>query len=428
MKLHITIAAAMCLALSSCNKGTENPSPSQPFPNILLIIADDIGKDAMAGYAEGTIKPNTPHLDSMREAGLAFNNAWVYSTCSPTRSSIISGMHGHHTGVQWAGDQLDDSVQVLQHYINEQTGDAYATAVIGKWHLAGVVPNYDPETRGIDHYAGLLSGGVQDYNNWRRTEDGATQNESSYITEAFTNMAVDWLEVQEKPWFLWLAYTAPHTPFHAPPANMHQQGALVPYEDGMDPMPYYMAAIEAMDYQIGELLDAIPRSEWDETTIFFLGDNGTPAEVVQSPYTNNSAKGSVYQGGINTPFFACGRGVDRIGEDDNLICSTDLFATIAELSRVNIKQIHNSHSFASLLSIPGTVREYQYSDLNNGNKDQYVISNGSYKLLVNTNAGRQFFNLTTDPYETMPIDNADLTDAERTIKQLLEAKGDSIRQ
>lgn len=428
MNVRFTWAIFLCLLVASCAKSPEQPTPSQSTPNVLLIIADDVGKDALAGYAEGIIQPYTPHLDSLRESGLSFTNAWVYPTCSPTRSSIITGKYGYRTGVKMAGDVLDDSVQVLQDYIQAETGDAYSTAIIGKWHLSGSQSNYDPETRGIDHYAGLLSGGVQEYSNWVKTEDGASENQTTYITEAFTDMAVDWLEVQEKPWFLWLAYTAPHTPFHAPPASMHSQGPLVPFQEGMDALPYYLAAIEALDFQIGALLDALPRSEWDETTIFFLGDNGTPGQVAQSPYTNQSAKGSLYQGGINTPFFVSGRSVERTGEDTNLICSTDLFATISELSGVSVTDIHDSQSFVSLLSQPGSLREYQYAEMDDGTRDQYVISNGAYKLLVNVNGGRQFYDLVADPYENSPIPNMDQSATERSIKQDLETEAARIRQ
>ena len=69
--------------------------------------------------------------------------------------------------------------------------------------------------------------------------------------ESILDLSIDWINQQSKPWFMWLAYNAPHTPFHAPPSNMHSQGNLPAYNNGLDPIPYYMAAIEAMDFQIG---------------------------------------------------------------------------------------------------------------------------------------------------------------------------------
>ena len=154
---HLTLLLLTLTLLFNCSKD-EEPSNTDNIerPNILLIIADDMGKDATNGFPEGDIKPNTPNIDKIRNDGLTFNNLWVHPTCSPTRASIITGKYGYRTGVKWANDILDPSEQILHHYLKEETNDAYATAVIGKWHLSGESPNTDPETLGMDYYAGLL--------------------------------------------------------------------------------------------------------------------------------------------------------------------------------------------------------------------------------------------------------------------------------
>ncbi|MEZ4920337.1 MAG: sulfatase-like hydrolase/transferase [Saprospiraceae bacterium] len=136
--------------------------------------------------------------------------------------------------------------QSIQHYLRENTNEAYATALVGKWHLSGNDASVNPESFGIDYYAGLIRGAVDDYYQWQLTEDGTGSMQTGYCTEVFTDLSIDWIKAQSKPWFLWLAYNAPHTPFHVPPGNMHSQGNLPPYTNGLDPMPYYMAAIEAM--------------------------------------------------------------------------------------------------------------------------------------------------------------------------------------
>ena len=179
------------------------------------------------------------------------------------------------------------------------------------------------------------------------TEDGAGSFETEYTTKKFTDLAIDWIHQQDKPWFMWLAHNAPHTPFHVPPNGMHTQGNLPTFLDGMDETPYYMAAIEAMDFQIGRLLDRIPEEERENTIIIFIGDNGSPNEVAQSPYSNFTSKGSLNQGGINVPMFISGKGVSRSGNDDSLITSTDLFATISELAGVTVNEIHDSKSSVS---------------------------------------------------------------------------------
>lgn len=403
-----------------------NATPSTQ-PNILFIIADDMGKDATAGFSEGTVKPNTPNLNDIKDAGLTFNNFWTYPTCSPTRASIITGKYGYSSGVKSVGDVLGNSETVLQKYINEQTDNEYATAVVGKWHLAGNDATVNPESFGIDYYAGLLSGGVQDYYRWRLSEDGEGTLQTSYTTEVFTDLAIDWVNDQEKPWFLWLAYNAPHTPFHIPPAGMHSQGSLPEYEDNLDATPYYMAAIEAMDYQIGRLLENISSEELDNTIIIFIGDNGTPGQVAQAPYSRRKAKGSLYQGGVNIPMFIAGKGVSRTGEDNSLIGSTDLYSTIAELAGVNSSMIHDSKSFKNLLSNTVAQRAFQYTESGDDAEGSWTISNGEYKLIVNADSSEEMYDLSNDPYENDNLLNGSLTSSQENAKAALETELAIIR-
>lgn len=406
--------------------GTTDPTGDNQ-PNILLIIADDMGKDATPGFSEGSVKPNTPNLDGIRNSGLSFNNLWVNPTCSPTRASMITGKYGHRTGVKWAGDELDQSEVILHRYLKEETNDTYSTAVIGKWHLSGENATLNPEVYGMDYYAGLTRGAAQSYYQWQLNESGAVSFQSEYTTQVFTDLSIDWIKDQTQPWFLWLAYNAPHTPFHIPPAEMHTQGDLPAYVDGMDATPYYMAAIEAMDYQIGRLLEEMPEEELDNTIIIFLGDNGTPPQVVQAPYTNTSAKGSMYQGGVNVPLFVSGKGVERTGQDNSLLCSTDVFSTIAELAGINGSEIHDSKSFASLLTGGGSNRTYQYSELKNDTNDLWAISNGTYKLIVNATSEQEMYHLGNDPYERTNLLSGTLTAAEEAAKTELEAELLNIR-
>jgi len=396
-------------------------------PNILFIIADDMGKDATAGFSEGSIKPNTPNLNSIKDAGLTFNNFWTYPTCSPTRASIITGKYGHRTGIKWVGATLSNSETVLQRYIKEQANQEYATAVVGKWHLSGNDSAMNPETFGIDYYAGIISGGVQNYYRWDLSEDGASTIQVGYTTEVLTDLAINWINNQEKPWFLWLAYNAPHTPFHVPPSEMHTRGNLPNYNDNLDGLPYYMAAIEAMDYQIGRLLENMSTEERDNTIIIFIGDNGTPGQVAQAPFARRKAKGSLYQGGVNIPMFISGKGVSRTGEENSVIGSTDLYSTIAELAGVNSSEIHDSKSFKNLLSTSTAARAFQYAEMDDGDRDLWAISNGTYKLIVNANRSEEMYNLSNDPYEENNLLNGTLTATQEAAKVVLETELRGIR-
>lgn len=416
-------------SIVSCSKDDNHIDiTTTSSPNILLIIADDLGKDAINGYQEGTIKPNTPTIDAIRNSGLLFSNFWVNPTCTPTRASIITGKYGYHTDVKGVGDVLSSSETVVQKYINDMTNNKYATAVVGKWHLSGNNATFNPESFGIDYYAGLIRGTVDDYYQWQLTEDGATSLETNYTTEKFTDLAINWVNNQSKPWFLWLAYNAPHSPFHVPPNNMHSQGTLPEYTAGMDAIPYYMAAIEAMDFQIKRLIDSLPEDERENTVIIFIGDNGTPNQVAQSPYTSSTVKNTLYQGGINVPMFISGKGISRTGTDNNILTGTDLFTTITQIAGIDVNEYHDSKGFKNLFSQSVGTRNVQYSELKDGSTESWTISNGTYKLLIKNSGSEEMYHLTNDPYEQNNLLNGTLTTTEQNAKQQLETELSNIRQ
>ena len=432
-KNYILFVTLLIILLSSCSEDDNEISKdtNAAMPNILLIIADDMGKDATAGFSEGNIKPSTPNINSIKNNGITFNNFWVYPTCTPTRASIITGKYGYRTNVKQVNDALDNSETILHKYINQQSNDAYATALVGKWHLSGNEAKINnPEILGMDYFAGLMKGATQDYYQWILAENGKETNQTEYITEKFTDLAIDWIDKQDKPWFLWMACTAPHTPFHTPPSNMHSQGDLGDYSQGMNAMPYYMAAIEAMDFQIGRLLEHIPDSERDNTIIIFIGDNGTPNQVAQSPYSNSKVKGSLYQGGINTPLFVSGQGVTRIGqEDNNLITSTDLFATIAQIAGSSKLEINDSKSFQTLFTESLGIRDFQYSEMDDSNSNNlWTISDGEYKLIENANGNKEMYDLLSDPYEGYDLLLGTLNGLQQTAKTGLENELVKIRK
>jgi len=416
------------ISLLSCSEDIKMEVIQESSPNILLIIADDLGKDAINGFQEGSIKPNTPNIDAIRNNGLMFSNFWVNPTCTPTRGTIITGKYGYHTGIKGVGDMLNSSETVVQKYITDNTNGAYATAVIGKWHLSGNNAGFNPESFGIDYYAGLIRGAVDDYYQWQLTEDGATSLQTNYTTEVFTDLSINWVNNQSNPWFLWLAYNAPHTPFHVPPSNMHSQGTLPEYVLGMDATPYYMAAIEAMDFQIGRLLESLPTDEIENTVIIFIGDNGTPNQVAQSPYSSSTVKNTLYQGGINVPMFISGKGVSRTGADTNLLTGTDLFATMAQIAGVNVTEYEDSKGFKSLFSQSSGIRNFQYSELKDGSTESWTISDGTYKLLIQDIGIEEMYHLTNDPYEHNNLLKGSLTSAQQNAKVQLETELNNIRQ
>jgi len=331
--------------------------PTQP--NILLIVADDLGVDASNGYQNSAILPNTPHLDSLRGAGLTFMNAWAAPKCTPTRATIMSGKYGVKTGVTNTPGNLDASHTSIFNALSTQTSNAYADAVIGKWHISQPVDYNHPSELDIDYYAGAFSSQVADYYNWEKVHnDGTTSMETTYATTDITDEAINWVNAQNQPWFLWLAHVAPHGPFHIPPAELYTSTRT------NNNQRKYMTMIEAMDYEIGRLLDNVPSNVLANTVIIFIGDNGTPNGALQN-YPSGHGKSSVYQGGAHVPLIISGAGVTRQNEQENaLVAATDLYATILELTGGDLAGgVNNSHSFKHLLSgTTGSKRTHNYTE------------------------------------------------------------------
>lgn len=436
----------LIMMMVSCGKGsnpnetdsiltsTDTPSATESPPNILLIIADDMGLDASPVHNEGFQKPHMPELESLSRNGITFDNFWVNPVCSPTRATILTGKYGVNSGVLGVspGNNGVSTTEVsLQSYLSENSN--YTSAVIGKWHLSnnfnGGVDN--PELMGVQHYAGMISGAHSDYSDWTLTENGQMSNVQQYSTSYFTDKSIEWIEQQESssdaPWFLWLAYTAPHTPFHLPPAELLSDNTLSGDEADVaaDPLSYYLAMLEALDSEMGRLLDTV---DMDNTMVIFMGDNGTPNQVVQSPYSRAHAKGSVYQGGINTPMVISGKGVGRSDQRESaLINSTDLYATITDTAETGLRTIHNSVSFKNLLNGQDyTAREFIYAEVESNNL-AWAIRNEQYKLIEFQGGTQELYDLIQDPYEGSELISSGLTSEQSLAKESLENYVSQIR-
>lgn len=396
-------------------------------PNILLIIADDMGLDATPGYNIGSQKPIMPTLENIIKSGVKFTNVWSNPTCTPTRATILTGKYGFRTNVVKVDDVLSTSETSIQKYINQNLENKYSNAVIGKWHLSK--DSNHPSQMEIDYYAGSLIGSLKDYNNWSLNINGETTNSTDYNTTKYTDLAINWVKDQTDPWFLWLAYNAPHTPFHLPPNELHSKGFLPTDEASIkaNPMPYYLAMLEAMDTEIGRLLGSMTSEEKENTVIIFIGDNGTPGAVAQE-YNSKRAKGSLYHGGINVPMIISGKNVARINDtEDALINLTDLYATIANLAGINVSNINDSFSFHELLSTTSEgKRDYIYSEMEgNSNLLSKTVRNKTHKYILFDDGSESLFNLNEKPFETkdlLRVNNLPLNESDSKIKDELVIK------
>ncbi|MEL6942200.1 MAG: YHYH protein, partial [Bacteroidota bacterium] len=237
-----------------------------------------------------------------------------------------------------------------------------------------------------------------------------------------TNATLDWINAQDKSWFLCLSHAAPHSPFHVPPDGLYSVGNT----NGR--LNRYLAAIEAMDHEIGRLLDNLDATTLANTTIIFIGDNGTPAPVIQF-FPEDHAKGTLYEGGIRVPMIFSGKQVSRNGEmEDGLSQTTDLYATILELVGAQLPGgIHNSLSLKAALSCEDQInRSYNYTDYEDGNELAWAIRNEQYKLIQYENGFEAFFDLSENLLESENLIDQ-LSAEQEEIKDALSLEAQMIR-
>ncbi len=425
-KLTFTFISLLLL-LTSCSNNEEiiendkeTMALNSSTPNVLLIIADDMGIDATPGFELGDEKPNMPTISNLQQNGITYTNTWSNPVCSPTRAGILTGKYGFNTNVLNAGDQLNTNEISIQNTVKQSS--TYKTAVIGKWHLSDD-PNH-PNDMGIDYYAGSLPGGLRAYNDWTLTVNGLNTPESSYATTKYTDLAIDWIKTQDQPWFLWLAHNTPHTPFHLPPNDLHNRNNLPNDQASINsnPRPYYFAMIEAMDKEIGRLLESFDKETLENTLIIFVGDNGTPSTVSQA-YNSRRTKGSIFQGGIHVPLIVSGGAVTKKNTtDDSLINTVDLFATIAEATGSSIFETNESISFKTTFSEKNAnSRSYNYSEIGTNNETvTKAIRSKTHKYILFGDNTEALYNLENDPLENINLLNENRLPLNNNDKQQLD--------
>lgn len=416
--------------------------------NVLIIIADDLGVDAVGAYAEGVAPPSTPNIDAFAASGVLFRNAWANPFCSPSRACIQTGRYSVRTGVgrpipTLPGLPAQNVLRLEETTIPEMLDNAnsgYAHAAIGKWHLSDNTNGGDlgPNLAGWSHFAGLILG-WSDYYTWPRCVNGVTATSTTYSTTQIVDDALAWLSTAPEPWVCYLSFTAPHDPYHAPPANLHSVDL-----NGLDPevvqTPFFKAMVEAMDTEIGRLCTTLGPTTMAKTNVVFLGDNGTPPVVSEAPFLPSHAKGSPYEGGVNVPLIVSGPvvgGAPR--EEAALVTATDVFASVLELCDVApevpfVKT--DSVSFVPYVRAPGQppLRSFAYAEVFEDNSflttGSAAIRNARYKLIRSYSGGPpvdELYDLDADPFETDNLLAGTLTGPQSTNYNELKVELGHIR-
>jgi arylsulfatase A-like enzyme len=419
--------------------------------NILLLIADDLGIDVAEIYPEpdrlatSPPAPPMPNLNRLAASGVLFRNAWSNPGCSPTRATIFTGRYGFRTGVGTALVPEEPNLPVLPiHEFGLPKAFAarpelgYVLAHVGKWHLSHGAD--DPNRYGWPYFAGRdpsyagnqTVGPPPAYFAWPKTVNGITKVSTTYGTTDLVDEAagvIDRAEGEQRPWFLWVAFNTPHAPFHRPPLALHSQKELPESGGARHFRAYYEAMIEAMDQEIGRLLQAVDLSR---TTVIFLADNGTPGKVVAPPYRADRAKGTVYQDGIRVPLLIAGAGVVNPGRMvDGPVNTVDLYPTVLELAGIEPRtalprgaRIDGVSLLPHLTKASGApIRTWAYAEkfkMSYDDRFQRAIRDQRYKLIERADGRREFYDLQANPRETANLLERRLTADEQASLRILE--------
>jgi arylsulfatase A-like enzyme len=311
--------------------------PSAERPNVVLILADDLGYGDLGCYGVPDIK--TPNIDRLASQGVRFTDFHANGpVCTPSRCGLMTGRYQQRVGgLEWAiypGIHrlgLPKAEPTIANYL-KQAG--YATAMSGKWHL-GYTDDTAPNAHGFDHFFGFRSGN-HDYISHRESNgdpdlylEEKAVTISGYSTDLITEYALMWLdEIKGGPFFLYVAYNAPHFPFQAPGSRV----AKPLREFNVGTRETYAKMVEGLDAGVGELLDRLESLGLAKSTlVVFLSDNGGDHLARNAPATRR--KGSLFEGGIRVPCIARWPGVLPAGKvTDQVAITMDWSATFLGLA------------------------------------------------------------------------------------------------
>lgn len=391
-------------------------------PNIVILYADDLGYAEIS--ANGAPAIRTPAIDSIARRGVRFTQFYANAPeCSPSRTALLTGRYqqrvgglecaigngnvGRYDEAVWLQERHELGLPATETTLPRSLRDAgYATAIFGKWHL-GYEPKFRPEHHGFAESFVTLGGG-NDYFTYQEPdgetylfENGRPATASGYLTDVFADKAIAWLRRQpaEKPYFLFLPFTAPHTPTQGP-------------DDGPLPLPWpkgtfatYRAMIEHLDKRIGDILAAVAASPAaDNTIVVFLSDNGAAGPGSNLPL--RGWKSSMWEGGIRVPCVLSWPKVVPAGRvTDQVALNMDLTATLLAAAGVGPSAGHALDGVDLREVLAGKsepVERTVFFRYKRGTRRNWAVRSGDLKF-VNHTGEKALFDLAADPYETTDL-------------------------
>ncbi len=344
--MHFTLLITLSVFLSAFSfvprevHSQEVHSQEVTPPNIILILADDLGYGDTSLY-DGWVK--TPQLERLAAEGMTFSDFHSNSSvCSPTRAGLLTGRYQQRVGIidvvarHLDTPGLDPSELTIPRILK---GGGYRTALFGKWHL-GIAPENNPVHHGFDEFRGYLDGYI-DYHSHQNTWHNGLKKEDQpgYSTHVITQNAVRFIkENKSSPFFMLVAHEAVHLPFQTP-NDIPENRVPIPKSEQWSPKrirPKYKIMLEEMDKGIGEIIDAVNATGISERTlIFFMSDNGAIGAGSNKPF--RGGKFSHFEGGHRVPAVAWWPGtIEANSTTDQMSVGMDLLPTFAEFANVQV--------------------------------------------------------------------------------------------
>jgi arylsulfatase A-like enzyme len=406
---------------------TAKAKPAQVSPNILIVIADDLGIDQLKSYGAKN-PPSTPVIDRLAARSRIFEVAWSTPTCSPARAALLTGKLPSRTGITSivraaSGQELLLSEITLPEMLAEAP-EKWSSSAIGKWHLASLAsPSAagHAKAQGFGWWSGSMGNigtppKIKDdvergYYHWEKVlPDGRIVVENTFATTDTIDDALARIAAMPEPWLAWVSLNAPHVPLSLPPE------ALAPGPHGTSERAIYQANVTALDTELGRLLAKVDPKK---TTVIFLADNGSPKLKGSA-----RAKGTVFEHGVRVPLMVSGPLVTVPGRTEALVHVVDLFPTLAEIAGVDLGAlgpVKEADGSSAALVLDGTsllpllrdaaapwAREVLFTEWGstsfdpNPSRVKRAVRDRRYKLIYRKRLGKSehlFYDLETDPDE-----------------------------
>ncbi len=443
-------AAAVATLAAGCRpSAARNPRR----PNVLVILSDDQGYGDLGCY--GATDLATPHIDRLASEGVRFTNYYsAGAECTPTRTAFMTGRYFHRVGGLECAigtdnvGRYDDAIRLAEaRDLGLPQGETtlaemlkalgYATAVYGKWHL-GYEPKFLPTHHGFDHFVGVLGGNCDYFHHaevtGRKTlfEDDHPIERDAYMTDLITDESAAFLERRKAaaaagdtaPFFLYVAYTAPHSPYQGP--DDRRPTLLSAQEWNKGDRAGYVELVEPMDKGVGRILAALEANGFrDNTLVVFASDNGGNRKASNAPFSGH--KSSLNEGGIHVPCIARWPGRLPEGTVSGQTCITmDLTASVAAAAGVPLGRYPPLDGIDLLGRVaagePAFDRDLFFRN-RRGERTWRAVRSGRMKYLSKTQGDafqEWLFDLAADPAEKRDL-LADRPDDARRLKTLLAA-------